>query len=84
MSLARKPPADGLFRQLAAETNESAAVGLFLDLCRSSPALRHWLWEDFARDASFRRWVLHHEPESTLFWNEWLKLNPDCKETARV
>ena len=54
MSLARKPPADALFRQLAAETNESAAVGLFLDLCRSSPALRHWLWEDFARDPSKR------------------------------
>ena len=54
MSLARKAPADGLFRHLAAETNESAAVGLFLDLCRSSPALRHWLWEDFARDATKR------------------------------
>ena len=54
MSLARKRPADGLFRQLAAETNESATVGLFLDLCRSSPALRHWLWEDFARDAGKR------------------------------
>lgn len=54
MSLARKPRADALFRQLAAETNESAAVGLFVDLCRQSPGLRHWLWEDFARDAGKR------------------------------
>lgn len=45
---------------------------------------RSYCLEDFARDASFRRWVLHHEPESTLFWNEWLKLNPDCKQTVHL
>jgi hypothetical protein len=43
-----------LFRRLASETDESAAVGLFVELCRNSPALRHWLWEDFARDPQKR------------------------------
>lgn len=43
-----------LFDRLAAETDESAAVRLFLDLCRSSPELRHWLWEDFAKDSAKR------------------------------
>jgi len=41
-------------RRLAAETDESATVALFVQLCRQSPALRHWLWEDFARDAAAR------------------------------
>ena len=36
------------------ETDESATAALFVQLCRSSAALRHWLWEDFARDASAR------------------------------
>ncbi len=54
MSRAPTASAPSLFRRLAAETDESAAVSLFLDLCRSSPALRHWLWEDFARDAGKR------------------------------
>ena len=54
MSRAAKSVAPTLFRRLAAETEESAAVSLFLDLCRGSAALRHWLWEDFARDAAKR------------------------------
>ncbi len=36
------------------ETDESAAAALFVQLCRECPALRHWLWEDFARDAATR------------------------------
>ena len=36
------------------ETDESATAALFVQLCRSSRALRHWLWEDFARDAATR------------------------------
>ena len=43
-----------LFRRLAAQTDESATVGLFVHLCRSSSALRHWLWEDFARTPATR------------------------------
>ena len=35
-------------RRLAAETDESATVALFVQLCRQSPTLRHWLWEDFS------------------------------------
>ncbi len=41
-------------RSLMAETDEGATAALFVDLCRESPALRHWLWEDFARDAKTR------------------------------
>ena len=36
------------------ETDESATAALFVQLCRRSPALRHWLWEDFARDLTAR------------------------------
>jgi hypothetical protein len=50
------PPATSreLFGRLVRETDESAAVSLFVDLCRSSPALRQWLWEDFAGDPAQR------------------------------
>ena len=53
--MSRRTPRDvALFERLAAETDESAAVRLFVDLCRCSPALRHWLREDFARSAGTR------------------------------
>lgn len=48
------PHSQALFRQLTRETEESAAVALFLDLCRTTPALRVWLFEEFARDACVR------------------------------
>lgn len=51
---AAAPGAKSFLRQLAHETDESATVALFVQLCRHSPALRHWLWEDFARDAATR------------------------------
>lgn len=54
MSRATQLATAELFRQLASETDESAAVSLFVELCRGSPALRHWLWEDFARDPAKR------------------------------
>ena len=52
--MSQYPDPNGLFRRLAAETDESATVRLFVQLCRSSPELRHWLWEDFARSGSTR------------------------------
>lgn len=52
--MSQAPDSNGLFRRLAAETDESATVGLFVQLCRSSPELRHWLWEDFARSGTTR------------------------------
>lgn len=51
---AAAPGAKSLLRQLAQETDESATAALFTQLCRQSPALRHWLWEDFARDSAAR------------------------------
>ena len=45
---------DLLLRRLAENNDESAAAALFLQLYRESPELRHWLREDFARDAKLR------------------------------
>lgn len=43
-----------LVRRLTAESDESAAATLFVQLCRDYAGLRRWLWEDFARDAATR------------------------------
>lgn len=37
-----------------AESDDDAAFRLFTQLCRSSPALREWLWEEFARKPKTR------------------------------
>jgi hypothetical protein len=44
-----------LFSRLAENDGESATVALLVDLCRRSPALRHWLWEEFGKDEAVRR-----------------------------
>src|SRR5690606_3124438 len=56
MATARKAERadEKLLRRLMTETDESAAAELFVQLCRESRALRHWLWEDFSRDAATR------------------------------
>ena len=41
-------------RRLVENSDESATAALFLQLYRQSPELRHWLREDFARDAKLR------------------------------
>jgi hypothetical protein len=43
-----------LFSLLAQNDDESAAMAILAQLCRESPELRHWLWEDFGRDAKAR------------------------------
>src|SRR5882672_1952315 len=45
---------DSLLRRLVEHNDESAAVALLTELCRQSPELRHWLWEDFGRNATVR------------------------------
>lgn len=45
---------DSLLRRLVEHNDESAALALLVDLCRQSPELRHWLWEDFGRNAAVR------------------------------
>jgi len=45
---------------------------------------RSYQLEDFARDESFRQWVLEHEPNSTQFWQQWLAENPDCREKVHL
>src|SRR5437016_13532722 len=51
---AQFPRRDALFRTLAVGSEEAAAVQVFVTLCRNSPELRHWLWEDFAREPATR------------------------------
>ena len=48
------PDSSPLFQALVQATDESAAVSLLVELCRASPALRLWLYEDFARDPAHR------------------------------
>jgi hypothetical protein len=43
-----------LLRRLAESDDEKATLLMFVRLCRESPELRHWLLEDFARDAKVR------------------------------
>ena len=45
---------DLLLRRLVENNDESATAALFLQLYRASPELRHWLREDYARDAKLR------------------------------
>src|ERR1700690_2098625 len=45
---------ESLLRRLG-QNDESATLAMFIQLCRDSPDLRHWLWEDFGRDAKVRR-----------------------------
>jgi hypothetical protein len=44
-----------LFKRLAENTDESATAALLTQLCRESPELRHWLWEDFGRNVQVRK-----------------------------
>jgi hypothetical protein len=45
---------ESLLRRLAENSDESATLAMLIQLCRESPELRHWLWEDFGRDAKVR------------------------------
>ena len=49
--------ADLLLRRLIENNDESATAALFLQLYRQSPELRHWLREDYGRDAKLRKKV---------------------------
>jgi hypothetical protein len=55
-----EPASRRLFRQLVRDSDESAAVSLFVELCRASPGLRLWLWEEFARDPRQRSEFARH------------------------
>lgn len=48
------PPADPLLSRLAA-TDDAASLAILTQLCRQSPRLRHWLWEDFGADPAIRK-----------------------------
>jgi hypothetical protein len=45
---------ESLLRRLAENSDESATLAMLIQICRESPELRHWLWEDFVREAKVR------------------------------
>jgi len=45
---------ESLLRRLVGNNDESATLAMLIQLCRESPELRHWLWQDFGRDAKVR------------------------------
>lgn len=56
MNLPSNTESEKLLQSLL-DDEDSAAQASFIQLCRRSPAFRHWLWEDFARDAKVRKKV---------------------------
>lgn len=56
---AKVTAADSTLRAFT-ESDDDAAFRLFLRLCRSSPSLREWLWEEFARKPKTRAKVATH------------------------
>jgi len=45
---------DSILRRLAGNSDESATLAMLIQLCRESPELRHWLWEEFGREVKVR------------------------------
>jgi len=37
---------------------------------------------DFAKDSTFRSWVIDASPEETIFWERWVAENPDRQEVV--
>lgn len=54
MSAPDKDRVNRLVLELLAEDPDDAAVALFTRLCRQSPKLRAWLWDEFARSSKTR------------------------------
>jgi hypothetical protein len=45
---------ESLLQRLAENSDESATIAIFIQLCRESPELREWLWDEFGSDAKVR------------------------------
>ncbi|MBC8154601.1 MAG: FecR family protein [Bacteroidetes bacterium] len=41
------------------------------------PDYTNFTFDDFVLDDRFRQWVLTNAPADQVFWNEWLRINPD-------
>jgi len=54
MSATEKDRVNRLVLELLAENPDDAAVALYTRLCRQSPKLRAWLWDEFARSSKTR------------------------------
>lgn len=64
MSASDKDRVNRLVLELLAENPDDAAVALFTRLCRQSPKLRAWLWDEFAHSAKTRAEFARHLAES--------------------
>ncbi len=40
--------------------------------------------EDFLSSTSFKKWVLNNDPESGVFWKEWLSIHPEREPLYRA
>ena len=54
MSKIAESPDSAATLQVFTESDDDSAFRLFARLCRASPALREWLWEEFARKPKTR------------------------------
>ena len=45
---------------------------------------RNYSVEEYARDESFRQWVLDRNPQSEILWLAWLAENPDCNDKVQL
>jgi DNA mismatch endonuclease (patch repair protein) len=50
----READDESLLRQLTLVSDISATIVTLIQLCRESPELCHWLWEDFGKNATVR------------------------------
>ncbi|MBW8686456.1 FecR domain-containing protein [Chitinophaga rhizophila] len=43
---------------------------------------RQYTVTDFLHDELFRKWIIHPEHDTTVFWETWLRENPDHRTTV--
>jgi hypothetical protein len=76
-----------VLHRLLENSDESATAALFLQLYRQSPELRHWLREDYARDAKLRTRfdtvALNGEPPQVIRFAEFTDDNHAWREERR-
>ena len=49
-----------------------------------NPLYRTYTFEELARDAFFRRWVVERDAHADEVWQQWIAQNPDCADTVTL
>ena len=49
-----------------------------------NPLYRTYTFEELARDAFFRRWVVDRDAAAETVWQRWIAHNPDCAGTVTL